>query len=291
MNKNYKRPLIIDGAMGTELMNLGVDLPLPLWSSVANFDEYDKVVDIHKSYINAGCDIITSNTFRTTARTFKKAGYTDGKANEISKRCTSEAIKAAKEAIDNKNVLLAGSIAPLEDCYEPDRFPGKIKARKEFEEIIQNIDSCGVDIFLFETMGNFEEIETILELSRGLNQKRWLSIALKNEKSILDGTSLEKTIRLLKKYQLDMLLINCTPIDVITNSLDLFTSLWDGKWGTFPNAGKSMPSKEGKFESKVEDDFLSNTLKRYLNLGAVVLGACCGSTPNTIRKIRDIIED
>ena len=41
MNKNYKRPLIIDGAMGTELMNLGVDLPLPLWSSVANFDEYE----------------------------------------------------------------------------------------------------------------------------------------------------------------------------------------------------------------------------------------------------------
>ena len=291
MNKNYKRPLIIDGAMGTELMNLGVDLPLPLWSSVANFDEYDKVVDIHKRYINAGSDIITSNTFRTTARTFKKAGYTADQSNEISKKCTSEAIKAAKEAIDNKNVLLAGSIAPLEDCYEPDRFPGKIKARKEFEEIIQNIDSCGVDIFLFETMGNFEEIETILELSRGLNQKRWLSIVLKNESSILDGTSLEKTIRLLKKYRLDMLLINCTPIDVITNSLDLFTSLWDGKWGTFPNAGKSMPSKEGEFESKVEDDFLSNTLKRYMNLGAVVLGACCGSTPNTIRKFRDIIED
>ena len=291
MNKNYKRPLIIDGAMGTELMNLGVDLPLPLWSSVANFNDYDKVVDIHKRYISAGSNIITSNTFRTTARTFKKAGYTDGKANEISKRCTSEAIKAAKEAINNKNVLLAGSIAPLEDCYEPDRFPGKIKARKEFEEIIQNIDSCGVDIFLFETMGNFEEIETILELSRGLNQKRWLSIVLKNETTILDGTSLKKTIRLLKKHRLDMLLINCTPINVITNSLDLFTSLWDGKWGAFPNAGKSMPSKEGEFESKVEDDFLSNTLKRYMNLGAVVLGACCGSTPNTIRKFRDIIED
>ena len=118
-----------------------------------------------------------------------------------------------------------------------------------------------------------------------------VSIVLKNETSILDGTRLEKTIRLLKKYRLDMLLINCTPIDVITNSLDLFTSLWDGQWGTFPNAGKSMPSKEGKFESKVEDDIFSNTLKRYLNLGAVVLGACCGSTPNTIRKIRDIIED
>ncbi len=88
-----------------------------------------------------------------------------------------------------------------------------------------------------------------------------------------------------------MLLINCTPINVITNSLGLFTSLWDGKWGTFPNAGKSMPSKEGEFESKVEDASLSNTLKRYMNLGAVVLGACCGSTPDTIRKFRDIIED
>ena len=291
MNKNYKRPLIIDGAMGTELMNLGVDLPLPLWSSVANFNDYDKVVDIHKRYINAGSNIITSNTFRTTARTFKKAGYTDGKANEISKRCTSEAIKAAKEAINNKNVLLAGSIAPLEDCYEPDRFPGKIKARKEFEEIIQNIDSCGVDIFLFETMGNFEEIETILELSRGLNQKRWLSIVLKNETSILDGTSLKKTIRLLKKYQLDMLLINCTPINVISNSLGLFTSLWMENGALSQMQEKACPQRKVNLKPKLKMIFLSNTLKHYMNLGAVVLGACCGSTPNTIRKFRDIIED
>ena len=58
-----------------------------------------------------------------------------------------------------------------------------------------------------------------------------------------------------------MRLLNWTQINVITNSLGLFTSLWDGKWGAFPNAGKSMPSKEGEFKSKVEDDFLSNTLK------------------------------
>lgn len=290
MRNNLKKPLIMDGAMGTELMSLGVELPLPLWSSIANFDEYNKVVEIHKNYIKAGCDIITSNTFRTTARTFIKAGYSISEAKKISKRCTRKAIEAAKEAIGNKNILLAGSIAPLEDCYESDRFPGKGIARKEFRDIIHNIDSAGVDIMLFETMGNYKEIETLLEVSSKLKQERWLSIVLKNETSILDGTSIKTIIKLAKMHQIDILMINCTPIHVITKSLDLFTELWDGRWGIYPNSGTSMPSKEGKFQSKIDDSLFSDTIKYYLDSGALVLGACCGSTPNTIRKIQDTIQ-
>ena len=67
-------PIIMDGAMGTELQNRGVQVPLPLWSANANIDYPQIVMDIHKDYINAGSDIITTNTFRSTEWTYKKAG-------------------------------------------------------------------------------------------------------------------------------------------------------------------------------------------------------------------------
>ncbi len=61
-----RRPLILDGAMGTELKNRGIDIPLPIWSADANLDHPEVVETIHSDYISAGADIITTNTFRTT---------------------------------------------------------------------------------------------------------------------------------------------------------------------------------------------------------------------------------
>ena len=131
MKTIFKKPLILDGAIGTELINKGVKTPLPLWSAIANEQNYDEVVKIHKSYIENGCNIITTNTFRTTERTYKKAGY----KNPIldSNNSSDLAIKAANEARNNHDILIAYSIAPLEDCYEPDNFPGQLVAFKEYD--------------------------------------------------------------------------------------------------------------------------------------------------------------
>ena len=71
-----KIPLILDGAMGTELKNRGVKIPLPLWSAEANVIHPDIVKSIHQDYIFSGADIITTNTFRTTSWTYKKSNGT-----------------------------------------------------------------------------------------------------------------------------------------------------------------------------------------------------------------------
>ena len=73
--------LIINGAMGTELMDKGVELPLPLWSAEANITAPEIVKGIHQNYIDAGADIITTNTFRTTTWSFRRAGYSPKRAS------------------------------------------------------------------------------------------------------------------------------------------------------------------------------------------------------------------
>ena len=160
MKTIFKKPLILDGAIGTELINKGVKTPLPLWSAIANEQNYDEVVKIHKSYIENGCNIITTNTFRTTERTYKKAGYKNPFLD--SNNSSDLAIKAANEARKNHDILIAYSIAPLEDCYEPDNFPGQSVAFKEYDYMIKNLNNKAIDIILFETMGNIKEIELSL---------------------------------------------------------------------------------------------------------------------------------
>ena len=290
MNKDLKKPLIMDGAMGTELMRRGIELPLPLWSSMSNIDQFDQVMNIHKDYIEAGSDILTTNTFRTTPRTFIKAGYSQNESEKISEQCCNMAIEAAKHAVKKENTLIAGSVAPLEDCYEPLHFPGKEIAKKEFQLIIDRIIRKGVDIILFETMGNYEEIETVLQVSNHVDIQRWLSIVLKNKNSILDGTELQKVVELANKNKIDMVLINCTPVNIILEALDIFLGYRKGKWGVYPNAGENMPTKDGEFVSKLDDESFCKAIQDYITLGASVVGSCCGSTPNTVRKISNMIK-
>ena len=290
MNKDLKKPLIMDGAMGTELMRRGIELPLPLWSSMSNIDQFDQVMNIHKDYIEAGSDILTTNTFRTTPRTFIKAGYSQNESEIISEKCCNKAIEAAKHAVKKENTLIAGSVAPLEDCYEPLHFPGKEIAKKEFQLIIDRIIRKGVDILLFETMGNYEEIESVLQVSNHVDIQRWLSIVLKNKNSILDGTELQKVVELANKNKIDMVLINCTPVNIILEALDIFLGYRKGKWGVYPNAGENMPTKDGEFVSKLDDESFCKAIQDYITLGASVVGSCCGSTPNTVRKISNMIK-
>lgn len=290
MNKDLKKPLIMDGAMGTELMRRGIELPLPLWSSMSNIDQFDQVMNIHKDYIEAGSDILTTNTFRTTPRTFIKAGYSQNESEIISEQCCNMAIEAAKHAVKKENTLIAGSVAPLEDCYEPLHFPGKEIAKKEFQLIIDRIIGKGVDILLFETMGNYEEIESALQVSNHVDIQRWLSIVLKNKNSILDGTELQKVVELANKNKIDMVLINCTPVNIILEALDIFLGYRKGKWGVYPNAGENMPTKDGEFVSKLDDESICKAIQGYITLGASVVGSCCGSTPNTVRKISNMIK-
>ena len=288
MKTIFQKPLILDGAIGTELINKGIKTPLPLWSAIANKQNYDEVVKIHKSYIENGCNIITTNTFRTTERTYKKAGYKNPFLD--SNNSSDLAIKAANEARENHNILIAYSIAPLEDCYEPDSFPGRLVAFKEYDYIIKNLNNKPIDIILFETMGNIKEIETLLIAASISKHKKWLSIVLKSENELLDGSSINKAITMARTHSIDTFLINCTTIDIVQGAIKHVKNNWHKDWGVYPNVGKRMPEKDGFIKYKHKNTKISNFLKMIVKDGAKVIGVYCGSTPDTILNIVKTLE-
>lgn len=282
-----KKPLILDGAMGTELEKRGVNIPLPLWSADANLTHPDIVRDIHLDYIKAGADIITTNTFRTTTWTYRKAGYTSTRARERSKDSLYKAVEFA-QSTSGESVKVAGSITTLEDCYSPEKFPGKTAAEDSYGETTEWMVDAGLNFIIFETMGNIHEITIALETARCFDYDVGLSLIMKNGDHILDGTPIEDVLSLINGYEVDFLLNNCNQLDTTLRCINHFQNDWKGTWGTYPNLGKT-DFKNHYFDIIDESNF-STGMKSILIKDPGVIGVCCGSTPQHIKKLKSLIE-
>ena len=151
------KPIILDGAMGTELIQRGVECPLPLWSADANLTHPEIVKKIHIDYINAGASVITTNTFRTTSWTYQKIGLSNKKAKLKAKNSLYKAVEVAHQA-KHDSVRIAGSITAIDDCYLPGNYPGNSVAEEIYGNNLEWLDDAGVNLILFETMGNINEI-------------------------------------------------------------------------------------------------------------------------------------
>ena len=134
MKNNIKNIKLLDGAMGSEFIRRGINLPEHIWSAHLNLEASEVIYKIHKEYLDAGADYLTTNTFRATPRAYSKIGLSLKEAEKSAELSLKSAIRIAKNAA-NENTEILGSIAPLEDCYTPELFPGVDAAKKEFREL------------------------------------------------------------------------------------------------------------------------------------------------------------
>ena len=280
-------PIILDGAMGTELIRNGVECPLPLWSADANLTHPEIVEKIHHDYVAAGANIISTNTFRTTSWTYQKAGYSLKNAKQRAKESLDRAVECAIKA-KKYSIRVAGVITSIDDCYTPENFPGKSVAEEIYGHSLAWLNEAGVDLILFETMGNINEIEVALRLCKNMKLPIWLSLIMKDKSHILDGTSLEKVISPISGNIVNCLLINCNTLNITLDSIDQIKIGWNGAWGAYPNLGKS-DYKNNYFDMIDSSNFSAGILS-ILEKDPNIIGACCGSSPLHIQKIKSIIE-
>ena len=139
-------------------------------------------------------------------------------------------------------------------------------------------------------MGSWPEIKTAISVTVDLHLPRWLSLILKNGNTLLDGTDLANILSNIKDYGIEMVLLNCNLCSVTADAVDVLLTDWKGSWGVYPNIGVAMPTKEGIIEQKLSIKEFANDVNNYLNSGAKVVGACCGSDPNYIKAARGVID-
>ncbi|MGH2576073.1 MAG: homocysteine S-methyltransferase family protein [Ignavibacteria bacterium] len=281
--------IILDSAMGTELQSRGMDISLPLWSAKPLIDNPDSVRQIHIDNVDAGADIITTNTFRTQKRTLQKAKYKFEKMDysETAKKLTESAVRIAKDAvtITEKDVLIAGSIAPLEDCYHPELVPDDEALKNEHSEHYNNLVSEEVDIILAETLSSIREISAVLKILSNGEKEFCFSLLCKNEISLFSGESLEDAVKLVNSYSPSALLINCIHPSLAISVISHLKDLADLPLGIYANVGNPKDLAGSFVEKTVSVNEYFEYAKNWKKLGVKMIGGCCGTSPEYIKKI------
>ena len=296
------RPLLLDGATGTELNRRGLNTDLPLWSARALIERPDIVRSIHADYIRAGADIITTNTFRTHRRTLARAGI-----GPRTRELTTLAVQLAREAIERSNsprsIFIAGSISPLEDCYSPALVPPDDQLRAEHAEMARDLAEAGCDLLLVETMNTIREavVATEAAVSTGLpvcvsfvvgpggRPPDQIAASIDAEVTLLSGESIAAVVRAVCPLGPVVILINCVPLAVIDRAFDQLHAADAGLLGLYANVGHADDQIGWALTDDVGPEAYALHAQQWLQRGATIVGGCCGTTHDHIAALRDII--
>ena len=280
---------LLDGAMGSEFIKRGISLPDHIWSAHLNLEASEVIYKIHKEYLDAGADYLTTNTFRATPRAYSKIGLPLEETKKTAEISLKSAIRIAKSAA-NTNTKILGSIAPLEDCYRPDLFPGHDIAKKEFRELGKWFNEESIDIFLLETMNNLEETIAAIDAIKDFSVPIWVSFVLKDSHSILSGELLSEALKILENNNcIKRILLNCNPLLKTKDALKIMSNNCSSPWGIYPNLGIGEPSPDGDIENIYSDEEFLETIQSSIKLGATIVGGCCGSSPKHINLLKNLL--
>lgn len=278
--------LVCDGAMGTMIYSKGIYIN-------RNYDELnlsaaDLIKRIHEEYIQAGAEIIETNTFG--ANRFKLAEYAlEKKVREINLA----GVQLAKEAAQDK-VFVAGSIGPLGKLLQP-RGPIKdIEAKEAFSEQISALAEGGVDVFIIETMSDLKEITIAITAAKEIAPHIPIIAQMTFTEEIITsaGYSPEEVISAIEKLDVAVVGVNCSAgpqsvLDALERMIN--ASSRNLYFSAQPNAG--LPRiVEGRTLYLATPEYLAEYARRYVLAGVSIVGGCCGTTPNHIRAIKQMVK-
>ena len=277
--------ILLDGALGTELLHRRVELSLPLWSAVALRNAPEVVSEIHRDYRQAGAAIITADTFRTTTYSYRLAGFEEVKATARARAATFRALSLAREAAAGE-ALVAGSLAPVGDCYTVKDYPGRNVAHHTYRELCGWLAEAGADLALVETQINLEEALLALEAATAMGLPALVSFLVDEQLCLWTGTPLTKAVQAARERGASGVLVNCVTLDIAQKAAEHLAEITSLPFGLYANAGRSQPAVDGTMADLYPDEQFVAAALGWVRLGARLVGGCCGTTPATIRLLR-----
>ena len=280
--KRIKRPLILDGAMGSLLQQKGFELDQHLWSSIISITNPELIIEIHKDYIDAGADIITTNTFRTNPNAIAKSSF---KIN--CEEIVRQSVELALTAASGKNRLVAGSNAPAEDCYSANRTISTTSLERNHKYHIDLLVESGVDFILNETFSNMDEILIVAKHCSKYEIPFIISLYFTDDLKLLSGESLIDVIKIVSDYNPISIGFNCIQAKLFSN---VYRSLSkDMNFGFYLNH-LAQDSKKKLICDISPSEFVLET-EKYLKKSPSFIGGCCGTNPAYIKALRKFFDD
>ena len=275
-----KELLYFDGGMGTLLQSKGLkpgELP-----EVWNLEHTEEIVDIHRQYYEAGSDIVLTNTFGANALKFHDSKYA---LKDIVTAAVANVKKAASLGVhDGREVYTALDIGPTGKLLKPMGDLAFENAYEAFKEVVKYGEDAGVDLIHIETMSDTYEVKAaVLAAKENTDLPVFATMIFDEKGKLLTGGDVPSVVAMLEGLRVDALGINCgmgpeQMLPILSEIME-YTSI---PVIVKPNAG--LPKqRDGEVYYDVVPRQFAQTMQKVLQLGASVIGGCCGTTPEHIR--------
>jgi S-methylmethionine-dependent homocysteine/selenocysteine methylase len=280
--------------MGSDLDRRGLPTTLPLWSAIGLLERPDLVRQIHLENLLAGADIITTDTFRTTARTLRKSGLDPARSRELDQLAVRLAVEARAE-VGRPEAWIAGSIAPLEDCYLPTFETPPEVAFTEHRAQAGNLAAAGVDLIMVETMPTAVEAEIALRAAVEAGRPATVGFvcAMPDQGEpvrLLSGEPLNDAVARVSPLAPAAIFVNCATPPVITAALRELRELTALPIGAYANLGHVDDERGWSPEGRITGEQYAEHAAEWIALGARVVGGCCGTHPKHTAALRRLID-
>jgi homocysteine S-methyltransferase len=273
---------VLDGAMGTVLYARGMFVNVCY--DELNLTHPDLVRDVHESYLQAGAEIIETNTFG--ANPVKLSGHGLGEKTEELNRAAAAIAKDV--AAGRANVV--GSVGPLGIRIEPFGPTAREEAQAFFERQVRGLLEGGVDGFILETFSDLDEIHAAYLAVRGLCDLPIIAeMTIDETGRTAYGTEVEKIAVTLAEWGADVVGLNCSvgPA-VMLDGIERMAEVTDRPLVAQPNAG--LPRLVGDRKIYLSSpDYMAKYAQRLIHAGARFVGGCCGTTHEHIKQIRNLV--
>ena len=289
--------VLLDGAISTEIEKRGVPMDQLVWSGLGSKIGSGTLLEVHKDYIRAGADVITTNTFSSARHSLSAAGQGDA-TREINAMAVSLAKQAVDEASEGRTVLVAGSISPFGAYTEilGHESPPIDLLKDSYREQAEILAEEGVDLLLLEMLRDVERAGVIVEaaLATGLPVWSGFSSEVKpgkpvmplGEYAIADGATFEEMLGSVMALGGDMAIVMHSEVEYIAPTLEVMKEKWDGPIGAYAHSGYwSRPN--WNFDAVISPDNYLREAEGWVEAGARLIGGCCGIGPEHIRLLSE----
>jgi len=287
-NKSFKdflkegKVILFDGAMATLLYDSGIFFNKCYEET--NITQPDLIEKIYSSYIEAGAQVIEANTFGANPLKLKKYGLED-KIDEI----ISEGIRLARKAAGDK-AYIAGSIGPLGEIISPRGELSVVEGKKAFQKQIEVLEENSVDLFILETFRDINELLLAVETVREISSLPIIaSLSFTEDGLTFYGETIQEIVKKLNQSAADVIGTNCSlgpkPMLEIASRIVQFS---EKPVSVMPNSGYPQTVNDRLFYA-TSPEYFAEYSKRFVEIGAQVVGGCCGSTPEHIKEMKKML--
>ncbi len=289
--ERHPRYVLLDGAMGTMIHARGFSFEQSF--DALNLKHPEIIQEIQQAYIDAGAQILLTNTFGANRYRLAEHGLED-QVEEINRAGVAIARRAVQAAGREGDVLVAGDIGPLGVHLEPFGRVTLEEARAAFREQIQALIAAGVDLLVIETMVSLEEAHQAFLAAREVapDHPVVVSMTYTRDDRTLVGETPEQVARAFQEWGVDVFGANCSsgPAQLLRVLKAMRQVVPEALYWIKPNAGWPERLPGGRIFYPATPAYFGDFARLYVRNGARFIGGCCGTTPEHIRAMRQALE-